>query len=216
MSVTVQNVHGGRVRLNLARACMSLDNALQVSHWIRDLQYLVVPTAQVCAIAGMVLAAYCVATVDVSVWPMVVLECIAVLIGALWFLASWLLWERALRWSLYITLAELVVAAAGLLVWLLQYDRVRTEVAWLWWTIAAVLGIQALAVTGAALTLTNILDARLVVDTHVCLLASVVTHTEQQVARGGDSNESVGSGALALSSMAGATKLSVASSKKVL
>jgi hypothetical protein len=216
MSVTLQNVHDGRVRLNLARACMSLDNALQVHHWIRDLQYLVVPTALVCATIGLVLAAYCVATTDASVWPMVLFESIAVLLGALWLLAAFLLWERVLRWCLYITLGELVLAAAGLLVWLLQYDRVRTEVAWLWWTIAAVLGIQALAVTGAALALTNILDARLVIDTHVCLLASVVTHTEQQVARGGDTHESVGSGALALSSMAGATKVSVSSSKKVL
>ena len=203
-TITIQRHKGTESVFKVGEAAAQLHTKLDhCVLWEEDLSRWagVATTTGLCSIG---LAAYCVAVVDPTVWPVVMMQAVFVALGPLWWFAGWRKTERALKWSLYLTMVSIILAVGSALLWMTIYQTVRDQVVWLWWVLLAVQLVQVLTVLCATKSLANIYDTRLVVDLNVNLHRAVEKQTKSVRSLGLDTATQLTSGATALAA-AGST-----------
>lgn len=198
-SITIQRLNGAQLDFKIGEAAAQLHTKLlHCPLWVEDLR----SWSAVATITGVVsifFAAYCVAVVEADAWPIVLLQALFVVLGPIWWFASWKRSERALKWTLYMTVTALILSASALLLWLSVYTTVREKKTWLWWVLLGVQLVQVLTVLSASIALANIYDARLTSDLNVTFHRAVDMKTRQHRECNNNPHTELGSGAVAMS-----------------
>lgn len=198
----------GRLTFDVGRAAADVRAALLAAqHWREDLLWLCAPSGVAVALSAMALGAYSIASINTGLSAVVVLEAMMALLAAGWLFSGYTMRSTALRWTLYATMAALMLVVGLVVLWLTAYRYVLHEQAWLWWTLLAVLALQMLLVFGTAMALASVYSMRLVYDKEYTRRQAIRTMVTDQIRRRGHRGDRrtearLESGALALASAA--------------
>lgn len=213
-TITIQRAGGKESVFRVGEAAAQLLTKLDHCRlWVEDLQRW---SWVICGsgLPTVGLAAYCVAAVDSDVWPLVLLQASFCAMGPLWWFAARWRSERVLKWTLYLTVCMLMVAAGAVLLWMTIYLGVRDKMLWLWWTLLGVQLVQVLTVLCGVKSLANVYSALLAVHLNVNMHRAIVKNAETARALDNNAGQTVGSGAMALSSGTHVVKRRAADDKK--
>lgn len=185
-SVIVQTSSTRYTVFNAGAAAIQVTTAVQSAPlWIIELRAMATTTLA-CAVAIIAVGAYTMASVDSSIWLLPTVQTGLMMLVLGWLLAAWRLTRQLLLVMLYGTLGALLGMMCIVFWWAAFTNDVYKNAAGLWWTLAALAGLELLAIFGAAIALASLLSCRYIYDGHNTTRSAIMRLTERELVRGTD------------------------------